>query len=189
MNSIELHNSVLLKGCALASRTYSIAPSLSIALVERGSNEREHPYITNPLAAAQLPTTELVVDYQTEPQPQVDNRRITNYASRSLSGSSGVNYGAWIRGPAVDYDLWAQYMKDDRWSYRKFLPYFRRTEHYHDPDADSHQHGFERPIYTTSGREYPLRESVHQAFVEAIYIDVSDLNGGHPLGLAQWTDN
>ena len=87
-------------GCRLASRLHSLLPQSSIALLERGPDESENPLVTNPLAAAQLPDTHLVVNYKTPPQSQLNNRQVTNYAGRLLSGSSAANYRAWIRAPA-----------------------------------------------------------------------------------------
>ena len=145
--------------------------------------------MVNPLKAPLLATTDLVVDYKTVPQPQLDDRSFTNFAGRLLSGSSAANYGAWMRAPAEDYDLWAKHVGDTRWSYQGLLPHFRRTEMHHDPKGDRAQHGFEGAIHTTSGRQYPLRDAIHQAFNQAGFSDVPDLNSGAPLGVAPWVEN
>ncbi|KAL8942484.1 MAG: hypothetical protein Q9216_001628 [Gyalolechia sp. 2 TL-2023] len=176
-------------GCLLASRLRSLLPKSSIALLERGPDQTENPLVLNPLAAPQLASTDLVVNYQTSPQSQLDNRQVTNFAGRLLSGSSAANYGAWIRAPAGDYNWWAERVGDSRWSYKELLPYFRRTESHHDPNGDAEQHGFQGPIHTTSGRIYPLRNPVHQAFIEAGFRDLPDLNAGDTLGVAPWTEN
>ncbi|KAI4117591.1 MAG: hypothetical protein LQ345_002222 [Seirophora villosa] len=176
-------------GCCLASRLHSLLPHSSIALLERGPNETENPLVTNPLAAAQLPDTDLVINYKTSPQSQLNNRQVTNYAGRLLSGSSAANYGAWIRAPATDYDHWAERVGNPRWAYKELLPFFRRTESHYDPTGDADQHGFHGPIHTTSGRSYPLREPVHEAFLQAGFRDIPDLNAGDALGVAPWTEN
>ena len=59
------------------------------------------------------------------------------------------NYAAWTRGDRADYDLWGKMVNDRRWSYDGLLPYFRKTESHHDPQADPHQHGFHGPIHST----------------------------------------
>ena len=174
-------------GCALASRLHQLQPTLSVAVLERGPDETENPHVVNPQAAPLLPRTDLVVDYKTLPQAQLGNRTVTNYAGRLLSGSSAANYGAWMRAPASDYDLWAQSVGDSRWTYQNLLPYFRRTEHHHDPKGDKEQHGFEGPIHTTSGRPYPLRRPIHQAFVDAGFNDIPDTSAG--VGVSPWVEN
>ncbi|KAL8709489.1 MAG: hypothetical protein Q9220_005731 [cf. Caloplaca sp. 1 TL-2023] len=177
-------------GCALASRLHSLLPTNSIALFEHGPDERLHPHVVNPQAAPLLPRTDLVVNYRTKPQPQLDGRSVTNYAGRLLSGSSAANYGAWMRAPAADYDLWAEQAGHARWTYKEFLPHLRRTEHHHDPDGDKEQHGFDGPIHTTSGRVYPLRNAFHRAFLDIGFKEHTDLNDGNPNGgFAPWVEN
>ena len=179
-------------GCVLASRIHQALPSLSVAVVERGTDGREHPLVLNPLAGPILQhQTDMVANYKTVPQPQMDGRSMKNYAGRLLSGSSGVNYGAWMRGHANDYDLWAKEVSDPRWSYRGLLPYFRRLEHYHDPRADPEHHGFDGPMYTNSvaSRNYPLCKRIHDAFNKVGYEDNPQFHDGNPLGLGPWTEN
>lgn len=94
-----------------------------------------------------------------------------------------------MRAPAVDYDLWAEQVGHSRWSYKALLPHLRRTEHHYDPKGDKEQHGFEGPIHTTSGRVYPLRNTIHQAFVEVGFTENADLNDGNPRGVAPWVEN
>ena len=174
-------------GCALSSRLHQLRPGLSIALIERGPDETEHPYVVNPQAAPLLAQTDLVIDYKTSPQSHLNDRTVSNIAGRLLSGSSAANYGAWMRAPASDYDFWSQHVGDPRWTYQNLLPYFRRTETHYDAKGDSDQHGFEGPIHTTSGRAYPLRESIHQAFVDAGFHGIPDTSAG--AGITPWVEN
>ncbi|CAD6580317.1 MAG: hypothetical protein ASARMPRED_009430 [Alectoria sarmentosa] len=177
-------------GCVVASRLHQGDPSKSILVVERGPDEREHPQITNPVAAPLIPlTTNLVSQYHTVPQAGLADRSILNLAGNILSGSSAVNYGMWSRGDKTDYEQWAKSSGDDRWTYERTMPYFNRSEHHHDPDADHKVHGFDGPIHTVSGRQYPLRDTVHHAFHAAGYQDNPDANSGNPLGLAKYTEN
>ena len=173
----------------MASRLHLLLPNASVALIERGPDETSHEYVVNPQAAPLLAQTDLLVNYQTTPQSQLDNRSVTNFAGRLLSGSSAANYGAWIRAPAVDYDRWAQQVGHSRWTYQALLPYLRRTEHHFDPHGDKEQHGFQGLIHTTSGRVYPLRDTVHDAFVELGFQENADLNAGKPYGFAPWVEN
>lgn len=169
-------------GCVLASRLHQCDPSKAILLVERGPDEQKHPQITNSVAAALIPvTTNLVSKYDTVSQPGLSGRSILNLAGSILSGSSAVNYGMWSRGDKLDYEQWAKSSGDDRWTYERMMPYFNRSEHHHDPDAD--------PIHTVSGHQYPLRDTVYNAFHAAGYKDNPDANSGNPLGLAKYTEN
>ena len=139
-------------------------------MIEGGPNETEHPYVINPQAAPLLAQTELIVNYRTKPQAQLNGQSVTNYAGRLLSGSSAANYGAWMRAPADDYDFWAKQVGDPRWSYQTLLPYFRRSELHYDPKDDKEQYGFDGPIHTPSRRVYPLRDSVQQTFSRTVFM-------------------
>lgn len=176
-------------GCVVASRLHQLRSDLSITVVEKGPDAREHPYVQSPLTAPLLPTVGLVNIYETVPQPQFNGRKIRNFAGNMLSGSSGVNYGLWMRGSAADYDLWAQSAGDNRWSYAGLLPYLRKTEHHFDEKGDREQHGFEGPMYTTAGRDYPLRNTVLAAFKRLGYGESADGNSGKPSGIRTWTEN
>ena len=142
------------------------------------------------MAAPLIPVaTNLVSQYNTTPQAGLANRPILNFAGNILSGSSAVNYGMWSRGDRIDYEQWAKSSCDERWTYERMMPYFNRSEHHHDPDADPKLHGFDGPIHTVSGRQYPLRDTVYNAFRTAGYQDNEDANSGNPLGLAKYTEN
>lgn len=69
------------------------------------------------------------------------------------------------------------------------LPYFRGSEFHHDPGGNLSQHGFDGPIHTTAGREYPLRDDIHNAFASIGLKDNPDVNSGTPNGLSPWTEN
>ena len=178
-------------GCVIASRLCEVKPSLSIAIVEQGLDERQNPLVVSPQGAPRLTATDVVSKYTTVPQTSLNGRTIPNYAGKMLSGSSGVNYGAWMRGHASDYDVWAKESGDFRWSYEGLLPYFRLHEHYHDPKADRKHHGFNGPIHTTSvsNREYPLGKQVYHGFVQAGYNYNPDFHNGDNIGLGGWTEN
>lgn len=105
-----------------------------------------------------------------------------------VSGSSAVNYGAWTRGHAADFDQWNRIVKDPRWSYNGLLPYFKKSEHWH--ERDTTQHGFSGPIHTSSGgRDYALCEVVRRALSSTGLPHNSDMNCGNPNGVARIVEN
>ena len=82
-------------------------------------------------------------------------------------------------------------MGHDRWSYEGLLPYFRKTEHHHDPNADPQQHGFNGPIHTdrASSRTYGLTEIMKKAWVAIGVESNDDHNGGNNKGMSPHVEN
>lgn len=101
------------------------------------------------------------------------------------------NYAAWTRGDKVDYDLWGKIVHDKRWTYDGLLPYFRKTETHHDPQADPHQHGFDGPIHSSPalGRTYPLTKQLKEAYVKIGVKPIRDHNSGDNKGMAPRVEN
>ena len=82
-------------------------------------------------------------------------------------------------------------VNDERWTYDGLLPYFRKTENHHDPQADPHQHGFNGPIHSTPalGRTYPLTKQLKEAYLKIGVKLISDHNGGDNKGMAPHVEN
>ncbi len=184
-----------LAGCTLASRLKEHNLSLSVLIIEAGSDPKDHPLTSEPLVCFGAHHSDLDWDYTTVPQKHLDGRSAYASAGKALSGGSAVNYGAWTRGPAYDYDHWAKVVNDPSWSYESLLPYFRKTENYHGKPKDKVQHGSDGQIHTISisasdtKRIYPLKEQLRAAWVQVGVKEISDANGGYPIGFAERFEN
>jgi choline dehydrogenase-like flavoprotein len=186
-------------GCVLASRLKEADSSLSIVLIEAGQDPTGHPLTTAPLACFAAHHSDLDYAYRTVPQEHLGGRQCYAAGAKVLSGGSAINYGAWTRGPAADFDSWADQVGDTEWSYHGLLPYFKKTEQYTpSQQVDPEQHGANGPIHVVSVsdsdpiRKYPLREPIERAWSELGVKRVWDANGGEPLGLTEaveaWRD-
>jgi 4-pyridoxate dehydrogenase len=113
-------------GCVLANRL-SEDSGASVLLIEAGGRDW-HPYIHIPLGMGRMHDYGMFDwGYETDPEPNLNNRRIEAMRGKVLGGSSSINVMAYTRGNPGDYDRWAQ--KGARgWSYADVLPYFRRCE-------------------------------------------------------------
>lgn len=105
-----------------------------------------------------------------------------------------VSKVGWVRGDANDYNAWATVVKDPKWSYAGFLPYFRKTEHYHtSSETDAEAHGHEGPLFTQSvtstGRVYPLRQQVLSSWESVGVKFIPDGNSGSPQGISELVEN
>ena len=86
--------------------------------------------------------------------------------------------------------MWSKEVGDSRWSYSGLLPYFKRSEHWHNDKDDTAQHGFSGPIHTSSGgRDYALGEPVKEALLSTGLKLNPDMNSGDPNGVAQLVEN
>src|SRR5262249_15587951 len=101
-------------------------PYVKVALIEAGESDSAQE-IHTPIAFAQLFKTKYDWDFATEPEPQLDNRRLYLPRGRTLGGSSSINAMVYIRGHRGDYDEWAANGATG-WSYGDVLPYFIKSE-------------------------------------------------------------
>jgi 4-pyridoxate dehydrogenase len=113
-------------GCVLANRLTEDSGA-TVLLLEAGPPDR-HPYISIPLGMGRMHDKAMFDwGYETEPEANLNNRRIEAMRGKVLGGSSSINVMAYTRGNRGDYDRWAQ--KGARgWSYADVLPYFNRAE-------------------------------------------------------------
>jgi choline dehydrogenase-like flavoprotein len=113
-------------GCVLANRL-SEDGAARVLLLEAGGRDWS-PLIHIPLGLGKMHEYGLFDwGYHTEPEPNLNNRRIEATRGKVLGGSSSINVMAYTRGNPADYDRWAQ--KGARgWSYAEVLPYFKRGE-------------------------------------------------------------
>ncbi|MEM6640604.1 MAG: GMC family oxidoreductase N-terminal domain-containing protein, partial [Pseudomonadota bacterium] len=155
-------------GCVLANRLSS-NPNTTVLLLEAGGSDA-HPLIRMPAGIAKLASygRRFNWSYDTEPEPELHNRRLWWPRGKVLGGSSSINAMCYIRGQAQDYDDWAAEGMPE-WAYENVLPLFRRSEHFVDGADDYHGSGGELWVS-------PLR---HRNELSDIFIDAAQ-QAGHP---------
>jgi choline dehydrogenase len=162
-------------GCTLAARL-SEDPSVTVCLIEAGGSGK-HWYVDVPAAIliAQRSAT-LNWRFQSEPQAQLNGRRIGVPRGKGLGGSSLINGMVYFRGHPRDYDDWSR-SGAAGWSYREVLPYFCKSEHNED-FGDTIYHGSGGPMNVRSVRgPNPLNQSFFDALAGLGYPARRDLNG------------
>ncbi|KAL8938125.1 MAG: hypothetical protein Q9211_003355 [Gyalolechia sp. 1 TL-2023] len=161
-----------LTGCAIASRLSQKEPALHVLILEAGKDASDNPLTKDLGGAFALAGSDLDHDYKTMPQRNTEDRIHTITAGKVLGGGSILNYGAWARGDAADYDQWATVVGDERWSYEGLLPYLKKAENHVKAKLNPQQRGSEGPIRVTTilesdiNRRYGLREPIKAAWEE-----------------------
>jgi choline dehydrogenase-like flavoprotein len=121
--------------------------------------------------------------YETEPEPNLNNRRIEAMRGKVLGGSSSINVMAYTRGNSGDYDRWAQ--KGARgWSFADVLPYFQRCETWEGGGND--WRGGAGPLGVEFAKTPdPLFDAWLEAAAAEGYSQTADYNGAQQEGFGR----
>ncbi len=154
-------------GCVLANRL-SEDGNATVLLLEAGGRDI-NPLISIPLGMGKMHQYQMHDwGYQTEPEPNLNNRHLEAMRGKVLGGSSSINVMAYTRGHHNDYNRWAKNGATG-WSYQDVLPYFRRCETFE--ESDSQYRGSHGPLGTQWAR---TTDDLYKSWVEA------GVNKGYP---------
>jgi choline dehydrogenase len=167
-------------GCVLANRL-SEDPSVRVLLLEAGGRDRS-PNVKIPAAFSKQFHSKLDWDYETEPEPHVDGRRLYIPRGRVLGGCSSMNAMLYVRGRPLDYDGW-EAQGAPGWGYADVLPYFIRAED--NVRGASQFHGAGGPLAVSEQRSpRPLNPLFLQACAAAGIPRIDDYNGPEQDGVS-----
>jgi choline dehydrogenase len=169
-------------GCVLANRLTEDG-SCTVLLLEYGGRDRS-PYIQMP-AALSIPMNRSRYNwcYETEPEPNLNNRRLHVPRGKVLGGSSSINGLVYVRGNPLDFETW-QEQGASGWGWADVLPYFRRAET-RAQGGDAYRGG-SGPLQTTYGSS---RNKLYRTWIEAGrqagYPETFDCNGFQQEGFGR----
>jgi len=166
-------------GSTLAARL-SEDPDRSVLLLEAGGSGRTFFHRMPAANGFLFNRPNYDWGFYSEPQAELNGRRIYYPRGKGLGGSSGLNGMIYIRGNARDYDLWRQSGLEG-WGYADVLPYFMRSEG--SWRGANQYHGSEGPLRTSHAGNFG---DMDRAFVDAAVAcglpENDDFNAGEQHG-------
>jgi choline dehydrogenase len=161
-------------GCVLAGRL-SEDPSVRVLLLEAGPRDRS-VWIHLPIGYGKtMWSTRYNWCFHTDPDPNMNGRRIYWPRGRTLGGSSAINGLIYIRGQREDYDGWAA-LGNPGWSHADVLPYFIRAEG--NARGASEWHGADGPLRVSDiGARHELIEGFIEGAAQVGVPRTDDFNG------------
>jgi choline dehydrogenase len=147
-------------GCVLANRL-SASGKYRVLVLEAGPEDTNR-WIHIPIGYGKLfAMPEVNWMYQSEPEPQLKNRRVFTPRGKVIGGSSSINGLVYIRGQREDFDEWAR-LGNAGWGFDDVLPYFKKAED-QQRGADAY-HGTGGPLPVT---DLPDRHELADAYIAA----------------------
>ena len=171
-------------GCAMAYRLAEAGHT--VAIVEHGGTDAG-PFIQMP-GALSIPMNLSHYDwgYRTEPEAELNGRRLAAPRGKVLGGSSSINGMVYVRGHARDFDAWAE-LGATGWRGADVVPYFRRMENVAVEggrgEVDPSWRGTDGPLHlNVPMSDHPLHRAFVAAGVAAGFEATDDYNGAKQEG-------
>jgi choline dehydrogenase len=182
-------------GSALASRLSapdgsSAQGGARVLVLEAGRPDYPWDVFIHMPAALTFPIGSRFYDwqYETEPEPHLNGRRIHHARGKLLGGSSSINGMIFQRGNPLDYERWAADDGMAAWDYAHCLPYFKKMETC--LAGGDEFRGTDGPLVLERGpATNPLFGAFFAAVQEAGYQLTKDVNGYRQEGFAAFDRN
>jgi len=165
-------------GCVLANRLTQ-DPMVKVLLLEAGA-AATGLFKDMPMAFPKyVLRRDLNWNFESEPEPALNGRRIEIPRGKGLGGSSMINGMVYARGHRLDYDDWAKHGLAG-WSYAEVLPYFRKSEK--SWLGDNLYHGTSGEMQIAVPPTNMLYDELRAATIAAGYPATDDYHGAQSEG-------
>ena len=162
-------------GCVLANRLTE-NPKTRVLLLEAGGKD-DSMWIHIPVGWIKLMNNRRYNwCFETEPEDNVNGRRIGIPRGKTLGGSSSINGMIYVRGQPLDYDTWSQ-LGNRGWSYESVLPFFKKAENFERGGSEVRGSGGPLNVVDTT-----QRPEVPDAFIDAAVASGHERNPDYNSG-------
>ncbi|MFC3850609.1 choline dehydrogenase [Corynebacterium hansenii] len=128
--------------------------------------------------------------YESEPEPEMNGRRIYHARGKVVGGSSSINGQIYQRGNPMDYEKWGAREGLEEWGWSNVLPYFKRMENALGSDPDDPRRGHDGPLRMKRGpADSPLFKAFFKSIEQAGYHYTPDVNGYRQEGFGPFDAN
>ena len=177
---------------SVLARRLSDDPSTEVMVLEAGRMDSLWDLFIHMPAAFSFPIGNKLYDweYESEPEPEMNGRRIYHARGKVLGGSSSINGMIFQRGNPMDYEKWGKLPGMSNWDFKHVLPYFNKMETALGSEPNDPRRGHNGPLVLTRG---PATSPLFQAFFESVqqagYNLTNDVNGYRQEGFAPFDRN
>lgn len=171
-------------GCVLAGRL-SENRDVSVCVLEAGGSDKKAVIQTPMLLQFAITNPTINWDYWTEPQKNLNDRKLYWPRGKTLGGSSSINAMHYMRGALENYDEWEQRYGATGWGRDAALEAFKRVENNENHGAP--YHGKDGPLNVkTIDPLNPLTERYFEACRRHQIPDNPDHNGAQQEGFGTY---
>ena len=169
-------------GCVLARRL-SEEKDRRVLLLEAGGRDA-HYLLSMPLGFLRaMMNPRYSWGYWSEPEPQLNGRKVPLPRGRLLGGSGSINGMFYMRGHSLDFESWKA-LGCEGWGYADVLPYFKRMET--SWRGAGKYHGAEGPLHVCAiDTTRLLHEPLFETAVPAGFNTSDDIHGDVEEGFAR----
>ncbi len=172
-------------GAVLAARL-SEDPALKVLLLEAGGASRD-PWLKIPIGYFKtVGHPEHDWSFQTDPEPEMTDRRLPWPRGKGLGGSSLINGMLYLRGHRQDYEGWRD-LGNEAWGYDDVLPFFQRAMHAKHVHGEADAQG--GPLWISDVPRDPLSDAFLASAALCGIEPVTDFNQGNNRGAGYFRMN
>lgn len=184
-------------GLAVANRL-SRDPSISVAVLEAGADQRNNPNVTEVGMFGLGLGTQIDWAYRSLPQQYANNSVQLYYSGKALGGTSTINGMTYIRPHHAQIDAWDQRLGITDWNWSSLFPYYLDSELFQPPTAEQAIDGasYLPQFHSYNGSVHVgwmnnlqgggVYDAVQQTWNNVGYPHIEDPNTGDLAGFTSW---